>query len=660
MNILKNCFNIKNSLLPQRICFEGFTSESFKAQNEQMKQMEAAKSNPEEYINKENLTWDNVNTRIFALRSSAEADLKQKAQDERGKVKLVPALSTPATPDQKKDYEEGKNAYEVKILGIAKEEKQSYEKIWQLTNETIATLNATFEAKKKALDKLKEEIVTNLSKNADSEDVKDVKERAGFAANIADDGNLTSWKGEVQDYLGGDDSKIVLNNGREIKLDQSEVENITMGIASVLHDKSKEKEDPARIFMQGLSDKESASGDFVSFDDRGVTIHDVRLQVLGTMNFSLRERDDRKEAQSSAAGKLFDEISANQQLSPMLRGMLIGKLANIEIGDKISGKTSEQADKIIQSSIAPIQEMYKLLQDAQKNAPDKLHVKGTDNAMIAGNATVGIGSLFGTPGSAIGLGLSAVEYQYIDKKSLTEAGLIVTALEDAVKVKELEDTAKEWRVLKATSKIQNKEIDTLIQTLEQHPTRIKKQLKSLQDKISEAKTPKPAPEPSTVSPVVAPAEAPAPTPAPSPAVPVAARGSLPEAVSAAPARTPSLNEAVAAAPKRPVSIDLDSDKPRIVINKNREETAINQIRGRGTWKDRPSQFEQYKKPSSVVPDYADLLEKQLAELNPVDKKKASGYYHDAANDVLIWVHGKNYDKDKNPGELAITYAKKTV
>ncbi len=341
-----------------------------------------------------------------------------------------------AEPSEKKgrehsEWEKKKQQAETKIKevsdegvkkekGLWQEHETARTRMYQMRDQAIIRMRAAFKARDEAKEKTTEKMRERMNERTDSTTRTELSERARFAQDLADDGTFSSWGGEVKDYL---DSDI---NG--VKINDSDIEDMTMGIASVMHvPKSEKGNDPARKFMKGLSDKEDASGEFWSTDDRGVRIEDVQLQILEGLGHKAGDRYEREDARNSPEGKCIAQVASNNDLPPTLRGMLLGHLT-----------TAGSKPEDIKKKLAEVQSMYETLQQVSAQSKDAVgvgHTGGTAflDSMAGGSAIAAMAGVL--PAAALTLLFESAAQGYRDENKLERSGAIFEALKDLEFVK---------------------------------------------------------------------------------------------------------------------------------------------------------------------------------------------------------------------------------
>lgn len=328
---------------------------------------------------------------------------------------------------------------------------------YAMRDAAIHKMRAAFEVRAQSEEMIKKSLETVAG---DSEYVREAMKKANFAANLADDGTLSSWGGEVQDYL---DSEI---GGR--KLNDSELEDITMGIVATMHNGDKNDEnDPARKFMQGLSDREANSGEFWSTDDRGVRARDVQLQILKNLGYDVVDRNERQDAAESDAGKLISKIAANNDLPPQLRGMLLGQLASAD---------SSQRDEMVKG----VEQMFELAQKAQAGGLNNVDIDlpGSigEKAILGVTGYLSLVAAFPTYGLSLAAEGAAVQ-GHMDREALGKAGVAFTALKDAQEMIQFSEMRAQYEVGKKISGITDPKIEEMIENAEKTPSKMRKAAK---------------------------------------------------------------------------------------------------------------------------------------------------------------------------------------
>jgi hypothetical protein len=391
-------------------------------------------------------TVDSAKAGIAAKCDAAVGDHGSKTKDEmdrldkeaKDKVAAFRAEIGTAPADRKsaeyKDWETKKNAKEAEIKRTEKESADKKAAAWReheavkariyaMSTQAQTRVAAAYAAKAAAEKQAQKEIDEGVNSGKVDPDIKkEWGKRASFAQDLADDGNLSSWGGEVQDYH---DTDYTDKNGDKKTLNDKDLETMTMGIAAVLHnpDSAKKEDDPARAFMQGLSNKEAASGSFWNpTDDRGVDMNDVQLQILQGLGKDTKDRYARDSARKSPEGALVNDIARDDKLPPALRGMMLGHLAQ-------AGKDPKEIAKRMEE----VRSMYANVQ----------RVGGQTRDAVGGPEV-----FYGGP-LAMLMGFGLVAQGYSDENKLERAGAIFEMLKDMEIAKRFGAQAARYEQVKA-------------------------------------------------------------------------------------------------------------------------------------------------------------------------------------------------------------------
>lgn len=472
MIYLKNSLlHLKNTACVSKFCY--FEIPDYNKTS--LQQMQSLKDKPAEKDKEaDNKTkgngseWDGALKSLDELKATCKSDLeaataqdKKTAEIENRKSKLqVPVIPAGARPSGSTNpewakYDTDKAAFDKTVQDIETKVNQDFEQAKSKAESDInlafdqakTAINAVFQQKKVEEKRLIDEITRNLGDEVDQDYLGDIRERAKFAAEVADDSYLGD---HVKDYLGS----TITTNGENKPINDRDVEDLAMGIAAILH--NPEGEDAGKTFIHRLAQREKGKD--------GIKIQDIQLQTFESMKFPLGKKDDREEARKSSAGELFNKIASNPDIAASLRGMLLGKLAQVDLAG-IDKKSPEQVEEFIKNKVKPVQELYDYLVEKQKT---------TDigkPAFFPKN-----GEIYSNDKSHYLLGVFS---DSSDEKSLQGAGLVLASLEEGMKMQNFELIATQWRMYKAKSKNPNdpkfKNIDDQISTLEKNPHRIRKQ-----------------------------------------------------------------------------------------------------------------------------------------------------------------------------------------
>lgn len=437
------------------------------AKNAEAKSLKEAetKSHDVNYWEEQGLDGDRAQTNINSRCDSAittnaqQANADQlKLENERDTLKPPVALAANATPEQKAQFEAAKKQYETDVAKKNDEIKKLQadaralgESFYGMRDMAITQMRSAFKTKGDILTQAAERTTKAVNEELDSKRQERIEGKAEWASDHADDGWIASmFKDEVKNYK---DSTI-----GTVKLKDSEVEDVVMGIAASTHDELAGDKDPAKAFVKGLSDKESNSAKFLSLKVKGVTIDHVRLQVLQNVpGVDLSTEDSREAALETPAAKMFDSIASDQTIAPQLRGMLIGELAN---------GTGDAAKRVAQ-----VKEMYNMLKAAGTGSVDQVGGWSglTGKADVVGGAAVGAVGVaaveLGTTAAPTLVGTLANPYVAaaatlaalvggayvsgkIDQDALEKAGAIFEALKDVQKTKEFMGAAGDYVAFK--------------------------------------------------------------------------------------------------------------------------------------------------------------------------------------------------------------------
>lgn len=327
-------------------------------------------------------------------------------------------------------------------------------RIYAMRDAAIRQMRAAFAARERAKEEVKKRVTEKMKGEVDSEDLRYIRERADFAADLADDGWLSSWEGEVEDYL---DSKI---DGVELK--DSEIEDMTMGIVVLIQEGQKDDpNNPARKFMARLSEREENSPHF----DQGVEANDIRLEVLRRMGHNIDDRDSKLSALEEPESVLIGKIAGDKNLAPQMRGMLIGQLSQAENSKEGRAKMTGQ-----------VQDMYDTLKALQAGKTEDIDPRNPLVGALAGLST------------ALTLGGTAPFLQgAIDQKSLENAGLLFTVLRDAQGAKQFEGVKSRYDQFVAATGSEDPDVEKIISD-SKSLIHMKKNLPELEKAIGAAET----------------------------------------------------------------------------------------------------------------------------------------------------------------------------